>query len=166
MYERVWSGEVEGCDVTLDFIDERGLFYYCASKEGTFLNCRLCADPIDAGVMEGPGVARQIHTPLIPNGQDCAFLGRFAPYDTPDDIVAGTWLSPADWPRDRKDMAINELAERMARISGVYTNGEKPTEAYLNFALIDCSKRLNAMFGGPDNCARQELLLQRSVLDS
>lgn len=154
MYERVWSGEVEGCEVTLDFIEERGLFYYCAKGDGALLSCRLCADPIDAGVMEGPGVAHQIDTPLIPNGRDGAFLGRFAPYGTPDDIVAGTWLSPADWPRDRKNMVINELAERMTRISRVYTNGEKPTEAYLNFALIDCSKRLNAMFGGPDNWPR------------
>ena len=154
MYERVWSGEVEGCEVTLDFIEERGLFYYCAKRDGALLSCRLCADPIDAGVMEGPGVARQINTPLIPNGRDGAFLVRFAPYGTPDDIVAGTWLSPADWPRDRKNMTIDELAERMTQISGVYTNGEKPTEAYLNFALIDCSKRLNAMFGGPDNWPR------------
>lgn len=154
MYERVWSGEVDGCDVTLDFIEERGLFYYCAKRDGALLSCRLCADPIDAGVMEGPGVAHQINTPLIPNGQDGVFLGRFAPYDTPDDIVAGTWLSPADWPRDRKNMAINELTERMARIADTYTLGEKPTEAYLNFALIDCSKRLNAMFGGPDNWPR------------
>lgn len=154
MYERVWSGEVEGCEVTLDFIEERGLFYYCAKGDGALLSCRLCADPIDAGVMEGPGVAHQIDTPLIPNGRDGAFLGRFAPYGTPDDIVAGTWLSPADWPRDRKNMVINELAERMTRISRVYTNGEKPTEAYLNFALIDCSKRLNAMFEGPDNWPR------------
>lgn len=154
MYEKVWSGEVEGCEVTLDFIEERGLFYYCAKRDGALLSCRLCADPIDAGVMGGPGVARQINTPLIPNGRDGAFLGRFAPYGTPDEIVAGTWFSPADWPRDRKNMSINELAERMTRISGVYTNGEKPTEAYLNFALIDCSKRLNAMFGGPDNWPR------------
>lgn len=79
MYERVWSGEVEGCEVTLDFIEERGLFYYCAKGDGALLSCRLCADPIDAGVMEGPGVARQIDTPLIPNGRDGAFLGRFAP---------------------------------------------------------------------------------------
>lgn len=154
MYERVWSGEVEGCEVTLDFIEERGLFYYCAKRDGALLSCRLCADPIDVGVVEGPGVARQIDTPLIPNGRDGAFLGRFAPYGTPDEIVAGTWLSPADWPRDRKNMVVNELAERMTRISGVYTHGEKPTEAYLNFALIDCSKRLNAMFGGPDNWPR------------
>lgn len=154
MYERVWSGEAEGCEVTLDFIEERGLFYYCAKRDGALLSCRLCADPIDAGVMEGPGVARQINTPLIPNGREGAFLGRFAPYGTPDEIVAGTWFSPADWPRDRKNMVVNELAERMTRITGVYTNGEKPTEAYLNFALIDCSKRLNAMFGGPDNWPR------------
>ena len=154
MYEKVWSGEVEGCEVTLDFIEERGLFYYCAKRDGALLSCRLCADPIDAGVVEGPGVARQIDTPLIPNGRDGAFLGRFAPYGTPDDIVAGTWLSPADWPRDRKNMAVNELTERMSRISGVYTNGEKQTEACLDFALIDCSKRLNAMFGGPDNWPR------------
>ena len=154
MYERVWSGEVKGCEVTLDFIEERGLFYYCAKRDGALLSCRLCADPIDAGVVEGPGVARQIDTPLIPNGRDGAFLGRFAPYGTPDDIVAGTWLSPADWPRDRKNIVVNELAERMTRISRVYTNGEKPAEAYLNFGLIDCSKRLNAMFGGPDNWPR------------
>lgn len=144
MYERVWSGEVEGCEVTLDFIEERGLFYYCAKGDGALLSCRLCADPIDAGVMEGPGVARQIDTPLIPNGRDGAFLGRFAPYGTPDDIVAGTWLSPADWPRDRKNMVINELAERMTRISRVYTNSEKPTEAYLNFAphrLLEAPER-------------------------
>lgn len=161
MYERVWSGEVEGCEVTLDFIEERGLFYYCAKGDGALLSCRLCADPIDAGVMEGPGVARQIDTPLIPNGRDGAFLGRFAPYGTPDDIVAGTWLSPADWPRDRKRAAVEELDCRMKRV-GRYTSGKITLdETYLTFGLIDCSKRLNAMFGGPEKWPRAafELLL-------
>lgn len=161
MYERVWSGEVEGCEVTLDFIEERGLFYYCAKGDGALLSCRLCADPIDAGVMEGPGVARQIDTPLIPNGRDGAFLGRYAPYGTPDGIVAGTWLSHADWPQDRKRVAVYELAGRMRRIASRYSIDRVPDEAYLNFGLIDCSKRLNAMFGGPEKWPRAafELLL-------
>ncbi len=161
MYEKVWSGEVEGCEVTLDFIEERGLFYYCAKRDGALLSCRLCADPIDAGVMEGPGVARQINTPLIPNARDGAFLGRFAPYGTPDEIVGGTWLSPADWPQDRKRVAVYELARRMNRIASRYSIGRVPDEAYLNFGLIDCSKRLNAMFGGPEKWPRAafELLL-------
>lgn len=54
MYEKVWSGEVEGCEVTLGFIEERGLFRYTAEKDGELLVSRLCADPIDAGLMDAP----------------------------------------------------------------------------------------------------------------
>lgn len=42
----------------------------------------------------------------------------------------------------------------MNRIASRYSIDRVPDEAYLNFGLIDCSKRLNAMFGGPDNWPR------------
>lgn len=154
MYERVWSGEVEGCEVTLDFIEERGLFYYCAKRDGALLSCRLCADPIDAGLMEAAGVKRNGETPPVPDASFISFEGRFSIFGTPEDIVGGTWLSPADWPQDRKRAAVDELTERMNRIASRYSIDRVPDEAYLNFGLIDCSKRLNAMFGGPDNWPR------------
>ena len=32
MYERVWSGEVEGCEISLSFDEKDGLFSYTAKK--------------------------------------------------------------------------------------------------------------------------------------
>lgn len=55
MYERVWTGEVGGCEVSLGFNDVRGLFSYTAKKDGMVLRDRHCADPVDAGLMDGPG---------------------------------------------------------------------------------------------------------------
>lgn len=55
MYERVWSGEVEGCEVSLGFNEEDGLFSYTAKRDGMVLRDRHCADPVDAGLMDGPG---------------------------------------------------------------------------------------------------------------
>lgn len=161
MYEKVWSGEVEGCEVTLGFIEERGLFRYTAEKDGELLVSRLCADPIDAGLMDGPGVMYNFQTPFVPNGSEIEFEGRFAPFHTPEEIASGTWLSPADWPQDRKRAAVEELDCRMKRV-GRYTSGQITLdETYLTFGLIDCSKRLNAMFGGPEKWPRAafELLL-------
>ena len=65
--------------------------------------------------------------------------------------MGGTWLSPADWPGYRKAMAIDGLADRMGRIARSYAGDREVDEAYMNFGLIDCSKRLNALYGGPDN---------------
>lgn len=154
MYERVWTGEVGGCEVSLGFNDVRGLFSYTAKKDGMVLRDRHCADPVDAGLMDGPGVKRDGKTPLVPSASEIKFEGRFAPFQTPEEIVSGTWLSPADWPGYRKAMAVDELAGRMTRIARSYAGDRAPGEAYMNFGLIDCSKRLNAMFGGPDNWLR------------
>ena len=56
MYERVWSGEVEGCEISLSFDEKDGLFSYTAKKDGMMLRDCHCADPVDAGLMDGPGV--------------------------------------------------------------------------------------------------------------
>lgn len=56
MYGKVWSGEVDGYEISLDFIEHRGLFRYTAKKYGVLISDRLCADPIDAGLMEDAGV--------------------------------------------------------------------------------------------------------------
>lgn len=161
MYEKVWGGEVEGCEISLGFIEERGLFSYSATKDGELLESRLCADPIDAGLMDAPGVKWNEETPPVPTASEVKFEGRFAPFHAPEDIVGGTWLSPADWPQDRKRAAVDELTGRMRRIASRYSIDRVPDEAYLNFGLIDCSKRLNAMFGGPEKWPRAafELLL-------
>lgn len=161
MYERVWSGEVEGCEVSLGFNEEDGLFSYTAKRDGMVLRDRHCADPVDAGLMDGPGVKWDGKTPLVPSASEIKFEGRFSPFHTLEEIVSGTWLSPADWPVYRKAMTVDELAGRMTRIARSYAGDRAPDEAYMNFGLIDCSKRLNAMFGGPEKWPRAafELLL-------
>lgn len=161
MYERVWSGRVEGCEVSLGFNEEDGLFSYTAKRDGMVLRDRHCADPVDAGLMDGPGVKWDGKTPLVPSASEIKFEGRFAPFHTLDEIVSGTWLSPADWSVYRKAMAVDELAGRMTRIARSYAGDRAPDEAYMNFGLIDCSKRLNAMFVGPEKWPRAafELLL-------
>lgn len=150
-FEKVWSGKVEGCEVSLGFNDVRGLFSYTAKKDGMVLADRHCANPMDAGLMDGPGVERDGKTPLVPSASEIKFEGRFEPFHTPEEIVSGTWLSPADWPGFRKAMAVDELAGRMTRIARRYAGDREADEAYMNFGLIDCSKRLNAIFEGPDN---------------
>lgn len=161
MYEKVWGGEVKGCEISLGFNDTRGLFRYTAKKDGVLISDRLCADPVDAGLMDAPGVKWNGETPPIPTASEVKFEGRFAPFHAPEDIVGGTWLSPADWPQDRKRAAVDELTGRMRRIASRYSIDRVPDEAYLNFGLIDCSKRLNVMFGGPEKWPRAafELLL-------
>ena len=151
MSEQVWSGDVEGYEISLDFIEHRGLFRYTAKKDGVLISDRLCADPIDAGLMEAAGVKWNSETPPVPDASFISFEDRFSIFGAPEDIVGGTWLSPADWPQDRKRAAVDELTGRMNRIASRYSIDRVPDEAYLNFGLIDCSKRLNAMFGGPDN---------------
>lgn len=151
MYERVWSGEVEGCEVSLGFNEEDGLFSYTAKRDGMVLRDRHCADPVDAGLMDGPGVKWDGKTPLVPSASEIKFEGRFSPFHTLEEIVSGTWLSPADWPVYRKAMTVDELAHRMTRIARSYAGDRPPDEAYMNFGLIDCSKRLNALYGGPNN---------------
>ena len=153
-FEKVWSGKVEGCEISLGFNDVRGLFSYTAKKDGMVLADRHCANPMDAGLMDGPGVKWDGKTPLVPSASEIKFEGRFAPFNTIEEIVGGTWLSPADWPGFRKAMAVDELAGRMERIARRYAGDREADEAYMNFGLIDCSKRLNAMFGGPDNWPR------------
>ena len=154
MYEKVWSGDVDGYEISLDFIEHRGLFRYTAKKDGVLISDRFCADPFDAGLMDAPGVKWNSKTPPVPASSFISFEGRFSIFGTPEDIVGGTWLSPADWPQDRKRVAVYELDRRMNRIASRYSIERVPDEAYLSFGLIDCSKRLNAMFGGPDNWPR------------
>lgn len=160
MYEKVWSGKVEGCEISLGFNEKDGLFRYTAKKDGVITYKRHCADPMDAVLMDGPGVKWDDGTPLVPSASEIKFEGRFAPFHTLEEIVSGTWLSPADWPGYRKAMAVDELAGRMERIARSYAGDRAPDEAYMNFGLIDCSKRLNALYGGPDNwpnCAFESL---------
>lgn len=151
MYEKVWSGKVEGCEISLGFNEKDGLFRYTVKKDGVITYKRHCADPMDAGLMDGPGVEWDGKTPLVPSASEIKFEGRFSPFHTLEEIVSGTWLSPADWPGYRKAMAVDELAGRMERIARSYSVDREPDEAYMNFGLIDCSKRLNALYGGPDN---------------
>ena len=139
MYERVWSGKVEGCEVSLGFNEEDGLFSYTAKKGGMVLRDRHCADPLDAGLMDGPGVEWDGKTPLLPSASEIKFEGRFSPFHTLEEIVSGTWLSPADWPGYRKAMAIDELSDRMTRIARSYAGDRAPDEAYMNFGLIAVS---------------------------
>lgn len=154
MYEKVWSGDVDGYEISLDFIEHRGLFRYTAKKDGVLISDRLCADPMDAGLMDGPGIMSNFTTPFVPSTSEIRFEGRFAPFHTPEEIVGGTWLSPADWPQGRKRAAVEEIACRMERVGRCTSGKITLDETYLTFGLIDCSKRLNAMFGGPDNWPR------------
>lgn len=101
-----------------------------------------------------PGAKWNGEAPPVPDASFISFEGRFSIFCTPEDIVGGTWLSPADWPQGRKRAAVDELTGRMNRIASRYSIDRVPDEAYLNFGLIDCSKRMNAMFGGPDSWPR------------
>lgn len=93
MYEKVWSGDVDGYEISLDFIEHRGLFRYTAKKDGVLISDRLCADPMDAGLMDGPGIMSNFTTPFVPSTSEIRFEGRFAPFHTPEEIVGGTWLA-------------------------------------------------------------------------
>ena len=44
MYEKVWSGDVDGYEISLDFIEHRGLFRYTAKKDGVLISDRLWVD--------------------------------------------------------------------------------------------------------------------------
>lgn len=90
MYEKVWSGDVDGYEISLDFIEHRGLFRYTAKKDGVLISDRLCADPMDAGLMDGPGIMSNFTTPFVPSTSEIRFEGRFAPFHTPEEIVGGT----------------------------------------------------------------------------
>lgn len=79
MYEKVWSGDVDGYEISLDFIEHRGLFRYTAKKDGVLISDRLCADPVDAGLMDGPGVMYNFQTPFVPNGSEIEFEGLSRP---------------------------------------------------------------------------------------
>ena len=80
MFEKVWSGEIEGCKISLGFNETRGLFRYTAKKDGVLISDRLCADPVDAGLMDGPGIMSNFTTPFVPSTSEIRFEGRFAPF--------------------------------------------------------------------------------------
>lgn len=86
--------EGRGLRDLLGFNDVRGLFSYTAKKDGAITCERHCADPMDAGLMDGPGVKWDGRTPLVPIASEIKFEGRFAPFHTLEEIVNGTWLSP------------------------------------------------------------------------
>ena len=90
-FEKVWSGEVEGCEVSLGFNEEDGLFIYTAKKNGMVLADRHCANPVDAGLMDGPGVEWDGKTPLVPGASEIKFEGRFR--------SRRSWVAPGSPPQ-------------------------------------------------------------------
>lgn len=177
MYEKMWEGTVSGWDLSLDFDGDTGLFRYRAGNGGGELKVSVCANPLDAGLMDGPGVAwSPTEPPLIPEGP-LDLEGRFAPFRTPDEVVASTWPTLADWPRERKAATVAELPGCMYRLSmsriGNFHDGTGIPDYIAEFSLINCSRTLNAMYGGPEGWPREALdalfgkesLLVRKSLD-
>ncbi len=94
MYEKVWSGDVDGYEIFSIFIEHRGLFRYTAKKDGVLISDRLCADPMDAGLMDGPGIMSNFTTPFVPSTSKSDSRAVFAPFHTPEEIVGGTLALP------------------------------------------------------------------------
>ena len=76
--------------------------------------------------------------------------GRFAPFSSPDQIVAGTWRTPRDWPEARKDEAVKEL--RMRRSDIVRLPNEPDPD---RLVIQECSRLLNGMYGDPTRWPRR-----------
>ena len=67
MYEKMWEGTVSGWDLSLDFDGDTGLFRYRAGNGDGELKVSVCANLLDAGLMDGPCVAwSPTEPPLIP----------------------------------------------------------------------------------------------------
>ena len=172
MFENVWSGERQDVlgrswELTLDFDQDTGLFRRGASREGAEVAYDTCADPVDAGLMEGPGAPGlpddpEEMPPLIPAEtaeMTSLFSGRFSPFGTPDDIVSGTWLSPADWPEARKAAAsgASELSGRCNRLYRLNLKDAMNEDSAKSLTLIQISQHLNAMYGGPNRWPRKSV---------
>lgn len=120
MYERVWEGTAPGLDgaewdLFLDFNQDTGLFRVGGSLDGEHREMWECADPVVSGLMarsekdrpDDPDIMA-----LIPPAP-LEMQGRFAPFSSPDQIVAGAWRTPRDWPAARKNETVKELRERI-----------------------------------------------------
>ena len=156
MYERAWSGTQHNIDETqwdlaLDFDQETGLFRCSGALDGEIVESHECVDPVISGFMDEPGdqiVLDASGMPLIP-GAPLEMQGRFAPFSSPDQIVSGTWLTPRDWPEERKAATAGDLETRMLYI--VSTGDEVKSN---RMGVKECSRLLNGMYGEPSNWPR------------
>lgn len=156
MYEKVWEGAAPGLDgtewdLTLEFDESTGLFRCTGALNGETVESHECVDPVISGFMDEPGdriVLDLGGMPLIP-GPPLEMQGRFAPFSSPDQIVAGTWRTPRDWPEARKAATAGDLETRMLNI---VSSGDE-VKSY-RAAVKECSRLLNSMYGDPSRWPR------------
>lgn len=157
MYERVWEGSAPGLDgaewdLFLDFNQDTGLFRVGGSLDGEHSEMWECADPVASRLMARSATDRPSDhdiMALIPPAP-LKMKGRFAPFSSPDQIVAGTWRTPRDWPEARKDEAVKEL--RMRRSDIVRLPNEPDPD---RLVIQECSRLLNGMYGDPTRWPRR-----------
>ena len=157
MYERVWEGAAPGpdgieWDLTLDFDQDTGLFRVCGALDGEAPQIHECADPVVSGLMarsEFDRPDRPEMMALVPPAP-LEMRGRFAPFSSPDQIVAGSWHTPRDWPDARKDETVRELRFRRNDIVRL-TDDVNPNR----LAIMECSRLLNGMYGDPSRWPRR-----------
>lgn len=157
MYERVWEGSAPGLDgaewdLFLDFNQDTGLFRVGGSLDGEHREMWECADPVVSGLMARSEFDRPDSPEmmaLIPSAP-LEMRGRFAPFSSPDQIVAGSWRTPRDWPDARKDQTVRELRFRRNDIVRL-TDDVNPNR----LAIMECSRLLNGMYGDPSRWPRR-----------
>lgn len=157
MYERVWEGAAPGpdgteWDLTLDFNEDTGLFRVCGALDGEAPQVHECADPVVSGLMARSEFDRPDSPEmmaLIPPAP-LEMRGRFAPFSSPDQIVAGSWRTPRDWPDARKDATVRELLFRRNDIVRL-TDDVNPNR----LTIMECSRLLNGMYGDPSRWPRR-----------
>ena len=157
MYERVWEGAAPGLDgtewdLTLDFNEDTGLFRVCGALDGEAPRIHECADPVVSGLMARSEFDRPDSPEmmaLIPPAP-LEMRGRFAPFSSPDQIVAGSWRTPRDWPDARKGATVRELLFRRNDIVRL-TDDVNPNR----LAIMECSRLLNGMYGDPSRWPRR-----------
>lgn len=157
MYERVWEGSAPGLDgaewdLFLDFNQDTGLFRVGGSLDGEHREMWECADPVVSGLMARSATDRPDDPDimaLIPPAP-LEMQGRFAPFSSPDQIVAGSWRTPRDWPDARKDETVRELRFRRNDIVRL-TDDVNPNR----LAIMECSRLLNGMYGVPSRWPRR-----------
>lgn len=157
MYERVWEGAAPGLDgtewdLTLDFNEDTGLFRVCGALDGEAPQIHECADPVVSGLMARSEFDRPDSPEmmaLIPPAP-LEMRGRFAPFSSPDQIVAGSWRTPRDWPDARKNETVRELLFRRNDIVRL-TDDVNPNR----LATMECSRLLNGMYGDPSRWPRR-----------
>lgn len=156
MYEKVWEGAAPGLDgtewdLTLEFDESTGLFQVSGSVDGEPLDSYECADPVISGLMarsESDRPDDPYDMALIPPAP-LKMQGRFAPFSSPDQIVAGTWRTPRDWPDARKKDTTWHMFMRRMRIAA--SAGD--FDSY-RMAVQECSRLLNGMYGDPSEWPR------------